>query len=565
MEQVCQIHAETATNKARRSREQITAKVISYEEAKERLGLSQRQAAEVVEVPRSTLQGWLERKDSIDAPQALVDFLESPEGVRFLHRLVLAAQVVITLMGPGSIRMVCAFLILSGLHRFVASSYGSQQKAIAHLERELCAFGASEFHRLAQLMKPKKITLIEDETFHPQICLVAMDAASGFILFELYAEDRSSKTWTEIVTAALEELPVEIVQVTSDEARGLLKHAGQDMQVHHSPDLFHPQQDLVRATSLTLSRRVKAAKEAVGEAEAFTKRLVESTEVSKASEDTKPWCSVSAMEKNVEAAKEAEAQARKTLTEAEEQQEALGEARRAITASYHPFDLETGEVRDAELVKGDLEEHFEAIDQIADWAEVSQRGQERIDKARRVVPLMVATITFYHEKVRSWVEALGLCEDLERFLLSKWIAGRYLELVAGRAKDATARVRLRQAAAKLMPSAQKIESMLSGLSDQDRLLIAHVVEQCAQLFQRSSSRVEGRNGHLSLFHHGHHRLMARKLCALTVVHNFMKVRPDGTTAAERFFGHEPCDAFEWLVEHMPLPARPSKSRPKAAS
>ena len=116
-----------------------------------------------------------------------------------------------------------------------------------------------------------------------------------------------------------------------------------------------------------------------------------------------------------------------------------------------------------------------------------------------------------------------------------------------------------------MPSAQKIESMLSGLSEQDRLLIAHVVEQCAQLFQRSSSCVEGRNGHLSLFHHGHHRLMSRKLEALTVVHNFMKVRPDGTTAAERFFGHEPRDAFEWLVEHMPLPARPSKSRPKAAS
>jgi hypothetical protein len=160
MGQVCQIHGKAATNKTRRSREQITAKVISYEEAKERLGLSQRKAAEAVEVPRSTLQGWLERKDSIDAPRGLVDFLESPEGVRFLHRLVLAAQVVITLMGPGSIRMVCAFLILSGLHRFVASSYGSQQKAICAIERELCAFGASEFYRLAQLMKPKRITMI---------------------------------------------------------------------------------------------------------------------------------------------------------------------------------------------------------------------------------------------------------------------------------------------------------------------------------------------------------------------------------------------------------------------
>jgi hypothetical protein len=565
MGEVCQIPDQTATPEPTRSRVQIAAKVISFEDAKRRLGLSQRQAADSVDVPRTTILGWLERKETIDAPETLVRFFESPDGVLFLHRLVLAAQVVITLMGPGSIRMVCAFLLLSGLHRFVASSYGSQQQAIAAIEQTLCAFGASEFRRLAQQMQPKRITLIEDETFHPQICLVAMEAASGFILLELYAEDRSSKTWTQKVKEALEGLPVEIVQVTSDEARGLLGHAGKGLEVHHSPDLFHPQQDLVRATSRTLGQRVEAARGAVTEAEDFTKRLQENTEVYKASEDKTPWCSLEAMERNIGLAKEAEVQARERLGEAEEQQAALGEARRAISACYHPFDLETGQARSAEQVERDLEEHFDEIDEIACFAEVSQRAHELIAKARRVVPLMVATITFFHERVRGWVGELGLTESLERFVLQQWIAGRYLELVAARAQDAAARCRLRQAAAKLMPSKEQIASMLSGVSDQDRLLIAFVVEQCAQLFQRSSSGVEGRNGHLSLFHHGHHRLLARKLEALTVVHNFMKVRPDGTTAAERFFGLEPRDAFEYLVEQMPLPARPSKSRRKAAS
>ena len=205
MGQVCHIQSQTATSKVQRSREQIAAKIISFEDVQQRLGLracseisrpiswfrrpcssslvghmtppcsaprssirnagsaelgplisgqtlSQRRAADVVEVPRSTMQGWLERKALIDAPEPLVEFFESPEGVRFLHRLVLAAQVVITLMAPGSIRLVCTFLVLCGLHRFVASSYGSQQKAIAELERELCAFGASELRRLAQQM-----------------------------------------------------------------------------------------------------------------------------------------------------------------------------------------------------------------------------------------------------------------------------------------------------------------------------------------------------------------------------------------------------------------------------
>jgi hypothetical protein len=34
-------------------------------------------------------------------------------------------------------------------------------------------------------------------------------------------------------------------------------------------------------------------------------------------------------------------------------------------------------------------------------------------------------------------------------------------------------------------------------------------------------------------------------------------RPDGTTAAERFFGHPPADLFEFLLDHIKLPSRPA--------
>ena len=565
MDEVCHDTGELTTTESRRPRNQVVAKVISFEKAREQLGLSLRTAARCVRVPRSTLQGWRDRKASIDAPAAQVEFFESPEGVAFLHRLVLAAQIVITLMAPGSIRMVCTFLVLSGLHRFVASSYGAQQKAIETLELELGTFGELEQRRLGRVMQPRKITIIEDETFHPQICLVAMDGASGFIVLERYAEGRDSETWTKALTAALGDLPVEIVQATSDEAKALLKHAEQDLDAHHSPDLFHPQQDLVRATSLNLARAVDEARTAVADAEAFTERLVENTEVYEASDDKKPWCSLERMHRNSEEARAAEAVARQGLEEAERQQGAMREARRSISKSYHPFDLETGAARSAEQVATEMDGHFESIDEIAGWAAVSQTCRERIDKARRVVASMVATIAFFHDTVRTWVEDLGLAEQIERFLLERWIPGRYLELAAGRAQDAATRSRLRQSAAAVMPSVQEITAMLSSLCEEERLAIASVVEQCAQLFQRSSSGVEGRNGHLSLFHHGHHRLPERKLRALTMVHNYMKVRPDGTTAAERFFGLPTHNVFELLLERLALPAWPSKPRRKAAS
>ena len=89
-------------------------------------GLSQRETAEAIGIPRSTLQYWLARKQGIDAEPELVAFFESEVGIAFLHRLVVAAHFVITLLGPSGVRVVCQFLELSGLDQFVASSYGSQ-------------------------------------------------------------------------------------------------------------------------------------------------------------------------------------------------------------------------------------------------------------------------------------------------------------------------------------------------------------------------------------------------------------------------------------------------------
>ena len=68
-----------------------------------------------------------------------------------------------------------------------------------------------------------------------------------------------------------------------------------------------------------------------------------------------------------------------------------------------------------------------------------------------------------------------------------------------------------------------------------------MTQDCADLLQRSSSCVEGRNGQLSLRHHSLHRITPARLQALTAVHNYFIHRPDGMTAAERFFGTAPAD------------------------
>src|SRR5260370_20858056 len=102
--------------------------------------------------------------------------------------------------------------------------------------------------------------------------------------------------------------------------------------------------------------------------------------------------------------------------------------------------------------------------------------------------------------------------------------------------------------------------VLSSLSEEKKKEVEEVAHETAGLFQRSSSCVEGRNGRLSLQHHGHSRVSERRLKALTVMHNYMVQRADGTTAAGRFFCHKHKDVFSLLLERMPDLPRPAQKR-----
>jgi hypothetical protein len=144
------------------------------------------------------------------------------------------------------------------------------------------------------------------------------------------------------------------------------------------------------------------------------------------------------------------------------------------------------------------------------------------------------------------------------------VPAEYLARVAAKAQPADARPPLRELATRLHELPQ-VTATLAALAGEQRAHVERVASECADLFQRSSSCVEGRNGQLSLKHHGLHRISASRLQALTVVHNFFLRRSDGTTAAERFFGAKPAVLFDQLLLRLPKPARPAANRPRAAN
>jgi len=83
-------------------------------------------------------------------------------------------------------------------------------------------------------------------------------------------------------------------------------------------------------------------------------------------------------------------------------------------------------------------------------------------------------------------------------------------------------------------------------------------KEMAELFQRSSSCVEGRNGMLSLNYHRFHRLNERTLKTLTIIFNFHVRREDGSTAAEQFFETKHKNLFYSLVKNVKIPGKPRK-------
>jgi hypothetical protein len=187
-------------------------------------GISERQAAKELKVPRTTLQAWRRWHDTLDMCPHVADFFQSGPGLAFLHRLVIAFHLVCVEVGACGIRLVCLFLHLTGLNRFVAASYGAQQQVNLQVEQAMVTYDHDETARLASGMPQKDLTVTQDETFTGGLCLITMDPESNFIILEQLAQARDQTTWNDLMAPALAPLKCRVIQSTSDEAPGLLAY-----------------------------------------------------------------------------------------------------------------------------------------------------------------------------------------------------------------------------------------------------------------------------------------------------------------------------------------------------
>jgi hypothetical protein len=404
-------------------------------------------------------------------------------------------------------------------------------------------------------MPHKDITVTQDETFTGGLCLVGIEPVSNYIVLEQTAAARDQATWHTHMEEALEGLNCRVIQSTSDEAPGLLAYVERHLGAHHSPDLFHVQHELSKAVSIPMATKQRAAEKNANKAEEVFNRMQDQDPTHGEPEKRRPGRppKVSA---SLEEAEQAMQSARQEHQRLAAQREQVAQSIRAIGQAYHFVNLQRGVRRNGKLIAADIQQRIDTIRSVAQQEGLSQVCLDRIDKAERVVPKMQATIEFVSTYVRQQVGQLDLTQSESYAMHAHLIPSYYLDRVA-QTRTTRQGEPLRELAERIRTPLFGPGGALSQLSQVAQSQLKAEAMKLAEIFQRSSSNVEGRNGYLSLRNHQLRGLdLPRKRECLTAVHNFFLTRSDGTTAAERFFAQKPRSMFAAILQSVELPPAP---------
>lgn len=532
-------------HKIHRTHPEVSYKVIAFETIlSEKQAKSEREINRLLNIPNSTMQTW--RREGL-AGKAIEDevalFFASPAGAMLLHRIVLSIMYN-NKCGASGICGVQECLRNSGLNKYVASSTGALQEFWQRCEEAILTFGKNWEQKLAQNMKQKRITVILDEMFRKrQPCLVAIEAVSNYILVEKFTEDRTAATWKKELEAATKEIPVTIDQIVSDLC-GAIRCTANLLEAEHSPDLFHGLYEISKATAGALSSQERAAEKSFNEAEEHYKKTM-----------GKPnKIGIEEKKKQIQDREEAKRTRDVLQTKYEEKKkrrEKTQEAKRALGKCYHPIDLETGQMQSLEIVAKKFEEQFSIIDKSVKEAGLAESSRDRIEKAKRAFALMLNFLQRFFIVFLAIVKNLQLNEEQEKFFKDVIFPLCYLKMIWRRQS--------KKEKEKITPLLKSLQHKLKEAAwrEEYKEALMRRGKELAEMFQRSSSCVEGRNGVLSLLMHRFHHLSDRTMKVLTIVHNFgVKRKDDRTTAAERFFGGNHDELFSYLVDNVKIPGKP---------
>ncbi len=381
---------------------------------------------------------------------------------------------------------------------------------------------------------PRDVIVGGDETFFRDLLiLVLVDLPSGYLLLEEVAADRSYETWEKKAQERLKQMGLRVIHFVSDQAKALTKLALDGFECQSGADLFHGEFEITKWLGSAFRRQLgritnqlKMAKE----------RLV----VLQQKPNAKP-IKIEEEEKEI---KHREDALKILLSGKDAYQEILHK----ISKIVHPFSLEQSGKQTSEQVENMLHEQAQELQKLAERYGIPD-SKGSLDKFVRQINKISNIATAWWGWVEGSLATFGLEPWLVNWLLFTLLPVVYWHKQMKRTKNPKLKTAYKKAYKQALAAyhANLFTQQISSLEIKRWRAWA---EWMADKFQRTSSAVEGRNGWLSQMYHNGRGLAIRRLKALTVIHNYYLRRSDGTTAAERLYGTQFPDLFEWIVGRM---------------
>ena len=465
-------------------------------------------------------------------------FWETSAGATWLKRLVLAVIYHLGIkQGVGS-ESLSAFFESIHLNEQVGISASPLRRLEQEMRQQIINYETAQ----SKDCKPKPgqgICVGGDETFFGgSPILVMIELASNYILTEVESPDRTYATWSEQISQWWTRGEWTCRFMGSDGARALIKLALSGLKTVSIPDLFHALRSLAQPLGRTLGRQLAQLQRQQQKLhEQLTKTLSGSGR--------------EVLEKTL-------AQTLDHLQTVAQDQEIYHKALHQVTQSVHPFNLNTNESQLVNDVPIALIAPLETLSTLANTYDI-ESGRKAIDGFKALIPGFTQGIQAWWQ----WThEALELETDDIR--TQNWVITTLLPWIYW--KQQSAKTRAPDLKQGYETAAERAYQTLIDHPDTQDLYQPFWVEwsqEMAHKYQRTSSAVEGRNGYLSRLHHAGRGFSPQTLKVATIIHNFDLKRADGTTAAQRLFGHEFPNLFDSVVASMgdlPMPRKSSKAQ-----
>lgn len=328
--------------------------------------------------------------------------------------------------------------------------------------------------------------------------------------------------------------------VVSDRAKALVQVCGKAyLDAASMPDLFHFVRDCQHMAGLRLGKLKAQAAKKLSEAKASSK------------EDAEKAASVA-----------------KSTLELGEITKICDEHRNEIekiNTIVHPFDSGGGWSKGQDIAKG-LTQSIRQMCHLGTSAGV-EAGLDKIQKVNdqigQIAQGVEAWVAQTQQDIQTWAQGRALTGEQRVWFDNTVLPTLYWQHQLNKIQPNTVNEHLRQTYKELLQQAKERYQAHPMTLDAPPDLIGQCLlkgQQLVERFHRASSKVEGRNGYLSFMQHANKGIDPVRQKVLTVVHNFDIRADDKKTPAERLFGQEFPDLFQFVCQNVTGFVEPRKNK-----